>query len=721
MNNISDKLDQDNKKKYIKSNDININTIDKKDQIMRNVGNGKYKVSLKKTIINEHGNKVKINYTGRLKNQVSNNQKNISHNKVKKTSSSQDLNNLINKLHINQEDAKIDIKENQGINICDNKKGGIKIIDGTQKLANHIKGATEVVNSVANKNGEKSTAGDDLSNIAIITKRTVGKVGQITNKAISTKLETKSNRKINNGFNSVLSNKGKGLDKDNKLSLSNIEKKLNIISSNEKNSHRFASYKPNMERRMHVKESGSRTTGKINILSENNINSESGNSESKDTTNKKKKLSLNDEKLKFIIKNLTGEQNRNGKLESGLGKLTKNIVKNKVGGWLKTAVMKGIMALLHAAAPFLLVIILLSSLIFLPIMVIMGMKGPAVAVMDADDNSVDRTSPDYVVTKSLEYYSDFIMEVSSYQTDPDNVVTFNGFNSNVYDIVWVYLTLLEGDLSDEDECLIIDTNYEKEILEQSFNELFNMKVETFEKEVKINSNNNENANENEESGEETTETKTCYKVSVNELTYIQWFEINKENLTDSQIDTYESIVELLEDEDYSAFAGNGNLDVSAYESNAKATWDYLKNMGFNDVGAAGMMGNIACESHFNPSAGAGRSHQGIVQWGGGRLTGLNSYAVSVGTPWNVLQTQLDYMAIELRGAYRGVFSAISNANDITYATDYVAAYYEVCPGTLGDWAYSTINGAAYQGLNTRRQFALKYYTSYAGTDSGSGN
>lgn len=142
----------------------------------------------------------------------------------------------------------------------------------------------------------------------------------------------------------------------------------------------------------------------------------------------------------------------------------------------------------------------------------------------------------------------------------------------------------------------------------------------------------------------------------------------------------------------------------------KSVWDFLKALGFSDAGAAGTMGNMCAESHFNPSD-EYCGHYGICQWGGERYSRLVNFAGK--TPWNNLQTQLEFFAMECQKYYNSVWNEMTNATDVIRATDYFCAAYEICPGTLGNWAYSTIDGKAYQGLADRRAYAKEYMQKFA--------
>lgn len=143
----------------------------------------------------------------------------------------------------------------------------------------------------------------------------------------------------------------------------------------------------------------------------------------------------------------------------------------------------------------------------------------------------------------------------------------------------------------------------------------------------------------------------------------------------------------------------------------EAIWKFLIDIGFSEVGAAATLGNMEVESHLNPSAGSG--HYGICQWGGGRYQELIKFSLACGTAWNDLETQLNYFRQECALKYSAVYREMQHATDIVYATDFFCVRYEICPGMLGNWAVSVIDGKAYQGLADRRAYAEKFYRKYA--------
>lgn len=161
----------------------------------------------------------------------------------------------------------------------------------------------------------------------------------------------------------------------------------------------------------------------------------------------------------------------------------------------------------------------------------------------------------------------------------------------------------------------------------------------------------------------------------------------------------------------------GNVQIGDFTEVELTVWDFLKQIGFNDIGCAAVMGNMKVESSFNVAANHNDHYFGLCQWGGGRWQGnaisLTSYACQVGTEWYDLGTQLNFFNLECSQSYNDVYMQMRNATEIIYATDYFCAKYEICIGTLGNWAYSVIDGKPYQCLVDRRAYAQAYYEKYA--------
>ena len=98
-------------------------------------------------------------------------------------------------------------------------------------------------------------------------------------------------------------------------------------------------------------------------------------------------------------------------------------------------------------------------------------------------------------------------------------------------------------------------------------------------------------------------------------------------------------------------------DISGISDYEQAVWTYFTTRGYTPQATAGIMGNMYQESGVNPTAiqGGGKGPAaGICQWenintGGARWGILKQYADSKGTDWKDLQTQLEYLEMELVG------------------------------------------------------------------------
>lgn len=140
-------------------------------------------------------------------------------------------------------------------------------------------------------------------------------------------------------------------------------------------------------------------------------------------------------------------------------------------------------------------------------------------------------------------------------------------------------------------------------------------------------------------------------------------------------------------------------------SNKEIIWNYLFKQGFSAAAVFGLMGNIQAESAFIPNnlqdsyerklgftnetytaavdSGTYKNFDkdkagyGTCQWtSDGRKAGLLDLAQSRSVSIGDLNMQLDYLMIELRGAYRGVLNGIMQARTIRAASDIVLTQFE---------------------------------------------
>lgn len=136
---------------------------------------------------------------------------------------------------------------------------------------------------------------------------------------------------------------------------------------------------------------------------------------------------------------------------------------------------------------------------------------------------------------------------------------------------------------------------------------------------------------------------------------------------------------------------------------------FLLTAGMTPAGACGVMGNLMVESHFDYTAvSASGTFHGIAQWGRGRWTACVDGGFS-----GSLEGQLNYLIQEMSGNYGSVWAYVcSSGNDPVEAANRVAAYYEGCEGTAGN--YAEYNGKYYQGLADRRSYASRFYQQLTG-------
>lgn len=116
---------------------------------------------------------------------------------------------------------------------------------------------------------------------------------------------------------------------------------------------------------------------------------------------------------------------------------------------------------------------------------------------------------------------------------------------------------------------------------------------------------------------------------------------------------------------------------AAYASattNTAKIWIYLTEHGFTDIQAAGIMGNIQCESDFNPRATDGG--HGLFQWLGGRKANLYAFASD---PWDI-DDQLAFMIHELNTSESAAYQKLKAAKTPEEAAYVFDVYYERSAG-----------------------------------------
>lgn len=141
-------------------------------------------------------------------------------------------------------------------------------------------------------------------------------------------------------------------------------------------------------------------------------------------------------------------------------------------------------------------------------------------------------------------------------------------------------------------------------------------------------------------------------------------------------------------------------------ANEHTIWTFLLAQGLHEPACFGLMGNLRAESGLNPinmensyekklgftdqtytaavDGGAylnfstDRCGYGLAQWtSGNRKAGLLDYAKRTGRSIGNITMQLEYLMLELNGAYKGVLNGIQAAGTIREASDIVLTRFEV--------------------------------------------
>lgn len=171
-------------------------------------------------------------------------------------------------------------------------------------------------------------------------------------------------------------------------------------------------------------------------------------------------------------------------------------------------------------------------------------------------------------------------------------------------------------------------------------------------------------------------------------------------------------------------------------TNQEIVWQALKQAGFTDAGAAGLMGNIMAESGFSTAMSGDQGSVGICQWLKTRREQLIAYANSQNEDVTSIYVQtafLIYSDFPSQMKSRSI-NGTTSYNFVVNATSYIDACDVVCAqferpsnysskeawqnaGSKYAWSrygYSEIFKKYYIDLNKRRSYAKAFYETYAG-------
>lgn len=158
--------------------------------------------------------------------------------------------------------------------------------------------------------------------------------------------------------------------------------------------------------------------------------------------------------------------------------------------------------------------------------------------------------------------------------------------------------------------------------------------------------------------------------------------------------------------------GGGASSVGS--DNADTVGKYLISRGMSPVATGALMGNFKSESGFSPTAENSTSHAyGLVQWLGGRLTSLHSFADAdtANRPVSDLSLQLEFMWKELSGSYKSNITDVINAPNATI---------EAATQTVYDY-YEGLFGSGQGSVSERTKDAIVFRDRYASGSNGGGS
>ena len=118
-------------------------------------------------------------------------------------------------------------------------------------------------------------------------------------------------------------------------------------------------------------------------------------------------------------------------------------------------------------------------------------------------------------------------------------------------------------------------------------------------------------------------------------------------------------------------------------------------MGLNNAQAIGILANMKRESGYNPQADSGY-YYGLCQWGGGRLSSLQSWCAANGYDYTTIDGQLHYLAYEMPSSYPNTTAelrACEDSADGAAQAAYIFCYgYEVGGESLSNSVAETARG-----------------------------
>ena len=152
---------------------------------------------------------------------------------------------------------------------------------------------------------------------------------------------------------------------------------------------------------------------------------------------------------------------------------------------------------------------------------------------------------------------------------------------------------------------------------------------------------------------------------------------------------------------------NASADESATGARSKYIQQKLMDMGFSANAAAGVVGNLVQESGLRTdSVGDNGTSGGLAQWHNERWEALKLFAAERGTAWTDLDTQIEFLAKELRESYASTYAKMQAAELPEQATQIFTDDFERPDPASANYAQRQANArAAYEAMQSSRSAA----------------
>lgn len=156
---------------------------------------------------------------------------------------------------------------------------------------------------------------------------------------------------------------------------------------------------------------------------------------------------------------------------------------------------------------------------------------------------------------------------------------------------------------------------------------------------------------------------------------------------------------------------NSVADENATGERSKYIQQKLMSMGFTASAAAGVVGNLIQESGLRTDAiGDNGTSGGLAQWHNERWEALKRFAAARGKDWTDLDTQIEFLAEEMRTSYADTYAKMQSAELPEIAGKIMTDEYEIPDPASANYGQRIANArAAYEAMRSGNKQADDYH------------